>query len=227
MKPGLRHLFFFFVVCSFLFLPATVGAHKPIWASGTEIRIPDLRTSFAAYRTLADSSQIDTFVFDGRAGQSLRGKVSIPRLAGLDTFTVRAALFGPGLPAAAHDLLPAEHPEGLGAVVFPSEFSSDFFEPFTQTSYWGRQAFVLSLPEDGTYYLLVWQPAGETGKYVLATGSEERFSLTDLVRFPLWWVRVHIFFGHTPYLVAGGAAIVMLATVLIVRRRYRATSRQQ
>jgi hypothetical protein len=120
-----------------------------------------------------------------------------------------------------HDALPADHPEGLGGLVFLSQVSEDFYEPFTQTNYWGRQRVEMNLPESGTYYLLVWNPDGETGKYVMDVGREEVFGPADLFRFPIWWVRVHAFFGHTSYMISVGLLMVSLLATIVLRRRMR------
>jgi len=211
------------VVFAILFasVPAAL-AHRPVWdIDGAEvIEIENLSTSFAFYRDLAVSTQVDVYTFEAEAGADFHAAINIPAIRGLEDYEVTMALVGPGLPEVDHDVLPTEHPEGLGALIFPSEVSEDFFEPFTQTNYWGRQSVDMALPESGAYYLLVWNEEGEMGKYVLATGRAEVFAPGDILRFPVWWVRVHAFFGHTPYIV-GGAALALggVAAIVIIRLR--------
>jgi LPXTG-motif cell wall-anchored protein len=208
------------LIALLMLLPAMeAAAHKPLWGDGDLIEIPNLTTSFAAYRQLETADQVDTFLMETEGGETVRGSITIPQIEGLEGYGVRVAIFGPGLPEPDEEQLPADHPEDVGALVFPSRVSEDFFEPFTQTNYWGRQAFEVTLPEPGAYYLLVWQPEGEPGKYVLATGRAEQFAPTDFFRFPVWWVRVHIFFEHTGYLVLGGALLVGLSAGLLLWRR--------
>ena len=67
--------------------------------------------------------------------------------------------------------------------------------------------------------LLVWSPAGQAGKYVIDTGTQEVFGLTDLLRFPVWWLQVHYYFGHTPYLVMLGMSGIATFVVLRIRRQ--------
>lgn len=177
-------------------------AHRPDWTEGAgATAVTNLTTSTAFYRELRSATEVDVYTFTAPAGEPLHAGINIPAIAGLENYHVAVALFGPGLPQdVGLWVLPAEAPEGLGVVVFPSETGADFFEPFTQTNYWGRQRLELKLPAAGTYYLVVWNPTGALGKYVLDVGTEEVFGLADLFQFPLWWVRVHDFFGHTPYL---------------------------
>jgi len=201
----------------------TASAHRPDWSSGEGATpIADIVTSWAYYRDLSGPEQVDVYAFTASAGDSLHAGINIPAIGGLERYGVTVALFGPGLPTANPADLPPGHPEGLGAIVFPTAVSEDFFEPFTQTNYWGRQQIDLTLPETGEYFLAVWHPGGAAGKYVLDVGTAEVFGPADLFQFPVWWVRVHAFFGHTPYLIAGGlaaaAALAGLALVIIRRR---------
>lgn len=107
-----------------------------------------------------------------------------------------------------------------GGVIVESVKTEDFYEPFTQTDYWGRQTLEMDLPESGTYYLLVWQPEGETGKYVLDTGREEVFGPADLFRFPLWWIETRLYFEQL-LPVVGAVGLVVAAVLGLVVYRLR------
>ena len=182
------------------------SAHRPGWGNDSgATQIDNLSTSLAFYRDLKAPAQVDVYTFQGQAGEHLHAGISIPAISRLESYGVNMALMGPGLPEADHESLPADHPEGLGAIIIPNTPGKDFFEPFTLTSYWGRQRIEFNLPASGTYYLLVWNPSGATGKYVMDTGEAEVFSPGDLLRFPVWWVRVHAFFGQ---------GMLMLASLL-------------
>ena len=204
-----KHLLLFFTaLLAILLLPMTsASAHRPIWSEEITTVIPDLATSYAFYRELG-TGDVDVYTFAGKAGQQLHAGIHIPAIHGYENYTVSAALFGPGLPEAKHGQLPPEHPENLGVRLFPSQSGEDFFEGFSQTYYWGRQTIEVSLPSDGDFYLLIWQPDGLPGKYVMDTGRAEVFGPGDIFRFPVWWVKVHLFFGHTAYLLLGAAAIL-------------------
>lgn len=210
----------FILILFILLIPlSSVAAHRPLWGEKYgPIEIPNLRTSFAVYRDLS-ADQIDVYTFEATAGQAFQAGIQIPALDELKEYGVTVALFGPDLPEAGPAMLPPDHPEGLGTLVFPSSVSADFFEPFTQTNYWGRQEIDLNLPADGSYYLLVWHPDGQPGKYVLDTGRAEVFSIIDLFRFPVWWVRVQLFFEYGSRLALVGVLIVLSAVLLVMRKR--------
>lgn len=203
-----------------LALPATtVLAHKPIWGEENGIiEIPDLVTSYAFYRDLP-SGKVDAYYFAGKAGQQLSFGVQIPDLEGLQNYEVTVALFGTDLPEADETQLPPDHPEDLGALIFPSIVTEDFFEAFTQTHYLGRQKITTTLPADGDYYLIVWQPEGLGGKYVLDSGRAENFAPGDIFLFPIWWIQVRVYFGQGPTLFVIASMILIAGAGIFLRRR--------
>ena len=214
-----NRLLIFIVIAFVLLIPtSSASAHHPMWGDEDTTVIDNLTTSFAFYRNLpADKVHVYTFI--GKQGQNLHAGINIPAVKGLENYSVTMALFGPSFPQADNDQLPPEHPEDLGALIFPSEVSANFFEPFTQTLYWGRQSIEMTLPADGEYYLVIWQPDGRAGKYVMDSGHAEVFGFGDLFLFPIWWVKVHFFFGHGAYLFAGVAVILGFIAFIIIKRR--------
>jgi hypothetical protein len=226
------------------FAANAASAHRPITGNPKGINaIPDPITSYAFYESLDTGGDVDIYGVFVEAGQFFHAGINIPQIDGLEDYEVSLALLGPGLPVLSDTALPAfphDHEEnenahdhfdanswtdgldldGLTGIVVGSEESEDFYEPFTLTRYWGRQVVELDLLEAGTYYLLVWQPDGIAGKYVLDTGRAERFSLGDLFRFPVWWVQIHIYFEHTAGLIAGAAVILIITLGAVARLRF-------
>lgn len=205
-----------------LTLPMPASAHRPVWGETLgPTQVDNIVTSYAYYQTL-QAAEIDILFFDGLKGQKFHAGIQIPDLAAYQDYTVSMALFGPDLPKVAYDQLPPEHPEGLGALIAPSVIGDDFFEPFTQTNFLGRQSLDTELPADGTYYLLIWNGNGAAGKYVVDIGYEEVFGATDLLVFPIWWLRVHWYFEH--YLLIGALASPVVLVIARLRRRALRTS---
>jgi len=184
--------------------------------AGNQIMIDNLQTSFAFYRGLNSPRQVDIYTINAQGGEHLHAGINIPAITGLDHYAVTVALTGPGLPPANRDDLPAGYTYITSALIFHSKVGQDFFEPFTQTHYWGRQRIEFNLPRTGVYHLLIWSPDGQPGKYVLDTGEAEVYGPADLLRFPVWWLQVHIYFGQAPGLI-GAALIVSLAIAALVK----------
>ncbi len=92
-----------------------------------------------------------------------------------------------------------------------------FYEPFTQTSYWERQEIRTQLKNIGTYYIVVFNEnnASRTeGKFVLAVGDVEDFSLLDFfVLIPYSWIKLKLFFND--YLSLLGIIIIFIFIILI------------
>jgi hypothetical protein len=212
-----------------LLIAPAASAHRPEWGTGSGVtRIPDPHTSYAFYRDLRHPEDVHVYSFAGRAGETFHAGINVPAIPGLESYGVTLALLGPGLPILSPATVPASLPPGGTGTLYPSTAGDDFFEPFTQTRYWGRQDINLTIPQNGTYYLAIWHPSGQPGKYVLDTGTIEVFGMSDLFRFPAWWVRVHLYFGHGPYLLAGGALALAASAgfvALAVRRQRRVKSR--
>jgi hypothetical protein len=215
----LNRLSILIIIVLVTLIPASsASAHHPMWGDEDTTVIDNLTTSFAFYRNLP-AEKVHVYTFIGKQGQNLHAGINIPSVKGLEDYSVTMALFGPTLPEADHDRLPPEHPEDLGALIFPSEISANFFESFTQTLYWGRQNIEMALPADGVYYLVIWQPDGLAGKYVMDSGHAEVFGFGDLFLFPIWWLKVHFFFGHGAFLFAGAAVIISFIIFRIFKRR--------
>lgn len=92
--------------------------------------------------------------------------MTVPKLEPVREFAPSLALVGPAVGFAEIEdhtgsvvsySVPFKIPEGTDAVVavYSGQIPSpEFYEPFTQTTYWERQQIVIeSLPATGTYYL--------------------------------------------------------------------------
>lgn len=230
------------IIAMFIFVPAA-SAHRPEEGIDEGLTvIPSPSVSYAYYREFESPNFLHSYAFDGDAGQFFHAGINIPQIAGLEDYGVTFALVGPGLPAIDQTAFAASHShEGaetndhaheqvelpgwldldqMGGIVVPSQVGEDFFEPFTQTNYWGRQVLELNLPESGRYYLLVWNADKEPGKYVLDTGREEVFGPADITRFPVWWLNTRLYFEQGPALL-GVASVLFFGIVGVVFYRSR------
>ena len=227
------------------------NGHKPLEVVDsnndftTAKEIPNHRISWGIYEELSGSNDVHYYKFAANEGERLYSQLSIPKLERFSTFVPSIALVGSDVTAGnleggysvreyAHDIgdLPFAIPPGMRAIVVDYNGlipSGEFYEPFTQTSYWERQEIVInSLPSDGTYYLVVFDRSlvQNTGKYVLAVGEIEDFSLLDFFTIiPSAWFDTKFFFEDyvSPTIVisllVGVAALVAILLVNRVKRR--------
>ena len=231
MKPISSRLLFYLlaILVAALFLPSAVMAHKPLFAerdiSGyeTALEIPSPTVSYAAYGELKTPQQADVYKVTLDKETPFYARLNIPKRPGLERFAPAFVLFGPELPTSNEPPnYPLPLPEGLGRAIFLPEGKADtFFEPFTQTTLLQRQYVSRSLPP-GTYYLAVYSPENQTGKYVLATGTVDQFGLRDWLSFPATWLKVRLWYdaGQT-WLILTGLLAALALLVYTLRNKKR------
>lgn len=226
------------------------NGHKPLKIVGsnhdfsTAKEIPNHKISWGIYEEISGSNDIHYYKFTAEKGERLYAQISIPKLEKFSTFVPSIALVGSDVTAGnleegysvreyAHDIgdLPFAIPPEMRALVVDYNGpipSSEFYEPFTQTSYWERQEIVInSLPSVGTYYLVVFDksiPQG-TGKYTLAVGEIEDFSPLDFFTIiPSAWLDTKFFFEDyvSPTIaISLLVAVPALITILLLKRLKR------
>jgi hypothetical protein len=236
------------LVVVFANLPSA-DAHKPL-RSGNNYQIesatviPDPRVSWAIYQQLPESGR-EYYRFNASEGERFYMQMTIPNLKKYEAFYPSIAIVGKGL----HDVkidavnnsvirkvdisalgLGGIQSNGKDAIILDydrSGSSTIFFEPFTQTSYLIRQELMINhLPSSGTYELIVFDasPGNEVGgKYVLAVGETESFSMVDFfTTLPAAWFQTKLYFED--YVSIALAIFVILCilavpAILLVRRR--------
>ena len=231
------------VAMAFLFglAPVLAQAHNYLDPNRAgETHIPDIAVSRVVYRLLS-AGEVHRYGFTASAGQELfiqlLGPTEGPDALHAPTFALIARghplslgsarlEHGRWLDAASfRKLVGAGDADGLLVVAGEGAEFEPFFEPFTSTGYRIRQTLSLSAPAEGSYELVVFDPAHGSGRYVLATGRRERFGPGDLLRFPSVWLEVRRFMGEStaPLWVALGVigAAAVGGTALLILHRAR------
>lgn len=100
--------------------------------------------------------------------------------------------------------------------------SEEFYDPFTQTTYWKRQEIKTNLQQIGTYYVVVFtddqhQENYVEGKFSLAIGQLEDFSFLDYMTIlPYSWVKVKLFFED--YISIVIYAVILICILLFITK---------
>jgi hypothetical protein len=212
---------------------ASVSAHLPIYESGgstmeTALHIPDPSTSYATYAEFPKGlNGIQFYSLTAKAGQGQYIELDVPSIEYSREFAPVLLLIGPGLPQPnasteyVLDFYGTNLTSGQGALSwnYTGPLDEEEFEPFTQVLLLKRQSVNVTLPSDGTYFIAVgkWPfiPSPNdliivkgVAKYILVTGTLEKFALTDYILIPYDWVKGHLFWDENPL-------IFLLPTYLI------------
>ncbi len=211
------------LIVLFNFSPA--DAHKPIQSDGTNLtfenalQIPDHKISWVIYEEL-DVFQTKFYTFDAKKGDSFYASIVIPKLDPLVAYKPSLALGGEGIQIQNIHNIDAELPSG-GIVVYDYDGiipSKEFYEPFGQTTYWDRQEIQISIPEDGTYYIMVFDSQGFAGKYSLAVGTIEDFSMGDFFTvLPSAWFETKLFYGDYVSLLIFFSILIGIPILIVLR----------
>ncbi len=215
------------------------SAHVPIYESGgpsmaTALPIPDPSVSYATYAEFKEDRLTETqfYSIDVSAGHNQYIELDVP--SEYRMFTPILILIGPGLAGPDESTsyllsrLELNLTSGYGAKSwnFSGPLDEEEFEPFTQVTLLKRQSLNVTLPESGIYYIAVARVIDTHGlaliavmdaKYILVTGTEEKFTIVDYVLIPYDWVKGHLFWNENPlifllptYLITLGGLLFLL-----------------
>ena len=172
-----------------LVLPS--GAHAPGIATADVVVVPDAEKSYAWYGLLDDADETDRYLLAAEAGTEIRLSISTPDQG----VSPSAALIGPGI--ASQDPLPGfiEITKGRGSILIPAAEEPEVsYEPFTPMAMYDISNFSITAPAGGEYTIMVF---GDEGRYILATGFLEEFSLTEWVLIPVSVLSIRTWQGQS------------------------------
>ena len=220
-------------------------AHKPLEVESDNnsildaVKIPDHKISWAINQEIQNTGEVDYYSFDAKKDEELYVEMTVPKLAELESFTPSVALIGYDINSellkqhssniSLVEINSNSHSNYVPALQVPAKASiivgnyngtipsAEFYEPFTQTSYWERQKLIVNkLPSTGTYFLGVFDNQHDVQdrdveKYTLAVGKIEDFGIIDyVVTLPVAWFDIKFFFNDY---VTPSIAIILLITI--------------
>jgi hypothetical protein len=192
----------FLFLLSFSLLASQVWAHTPLSPIGeihsldTAYEVPNPTKSWTLYRELHHEGEAEYYKLHLEAGERLRISLYTKDIQGN---------FSPHLVVMADDLAPTddapgyiEKPEGFGAILIePSIPQNREYEPFTPASYYYLIDVDEPISEHGDYYVVVFEPNMEEGKYGIAIGYKEEFTISEWLLIPFDLIRIHEWEGQS------------------------------
>jgi len=167
-------------------------AHRPIFTDEkgidqeTAVKISEPDVSQVIYRYLSDETQLLWLAIDAKKDFELFVQIGIPVIDRLKNFRPSFVILGPGLP---EDSMPFSIPENIGGKEYSTlaiKKPKFFHEHFTKTDSWILRSEKIKLPKSGRYYVVVYSPLKDTGKFWVSVGQKEKFGFWDLFRFDEW-----------------------------------------
>lgn len=111
-------------------------------------------------------------------------------------------------------------PKGIGAVVFEGEHpDAATYEPFTPSANFHTVSVDQTVEEGGVYLLAVYAPRNASGPVGVTIGYEEEFSPIEYLTVPFDLVRIHLWEGQHPLVVAGPWIVTLLGGTALLRVR--------
>jgi len=229
----MRLIPFFAILLTILVLvPATaILAHSPVFpeenhspSTAYEISNPD--KSWAIYTALENEGAVDYYRFTRAGGQKIQVSLIIPESPSDSGFLPSFALLGPGLIPDEHVNDHIEVPSSYGSIMINgSDPGQAVYEPFTPGWFYEVGDLTMSAPEDGIYFIAVFNPAHhddvdshmhQDANYALIVGYLEAFSPLELILIPYSVQEIYSWEGQNQFiiflpmilaLVVGGASL--------------------
>lgn len=168
------------------------------------LKIPDHKVSWAIYENLGES-EAKFYTFDANKGDSFYASIVVPKIEGLEDYSPTLVLVG-------------DDNFEKKKINYEKNFpGNEFYEPFGQITYWDRQELKTEIPVDGTYFLVVMDEKNQSGKYSLAIGTIEDFSLVDFFTIlPKAWIDTKLFVNDYNSILLSILILIGLFTILIL-----------
>ncbi len=202
-----------------------VLAHAPLNPGNNEALvmatpIPDPTKSWAIYADLHEGGEAQYYTFDIHQGEAIHVTLLASTDPSEEGFLPTMALMGSGLQGPGTVPSFVQAPPGAGVVVLEGRRPAGAtYEAFAPSSFYQLAGVKMEAPATGTYYIAVFD-ASRGGKYGLAVGDRESFTLQEWVLTPVSLLSVYQWEGQALALsLAPMVATVAVGAALLTRWR--------
>ncbi|MGZ4914411.1 MAG: hypothetical protein ACXV3T_05765 [Halobacteriota archaeon] len=224
-------IFFALIAICLLLLPVA-SAHSPVFpSSNTGISsayvVNDPTKSWALYTTLS-LGQTQYYRFEANEGEGIffqLYKNTEPSNLG---FVPSFVLMGPGLTSNGTVPSNVTVPPGASSIVVQGQQPDQAtYEGFGPGSVYDLGQVEVKAPTNGTYYVAVYDDAGQGGNYGLAIGERESYTIAEYVLTPYSVLKVHLWEGQNLFVVLAPLFLVVLVGlgILVMRGQSQASLR--
>jgi hypothetical protein len=190
------------IILSFvLFLPGVLG-HVPVDSEDNSTldsaqEISDPQKSWAIYDELHHDEEGKYYFVHLKKGERLYISLLTPDDG---DFAPSLLIMGPGL--GSNDSAPhfVEVEENADRILLEGEKEDAEYEPFTPAANFPLAEFDREVIESGIYHIVVYSESSQ-GRFILAVGYQESFSLIEWLKIPLDLMVIYLWSGHSPLIV--------------------------
>jgi len=204
-----------------------VFAHTPLKLNGkndtldTALNIPNPTKSWTLYREIQEEGEAEYFRLRLHEGEKFVVSVYTPRNTE-PNFVPNLVVMGPEIdsisqvPAFIEIPLNVElrHIEG-------SRSEAPEYEPFTPASYYFTAEYRSDMEVEGDYYFVVYSDGGE-GRYGVAVGYVETFTMLEWLKIPFDVIGIHLWEGQSLGQIFAPLALTLMAGFGALLWKFRA-----
>ncbi|MBD3206374.1 hypothetical protein GF319_08525 [Candidatus Bathyarchaeota archaeon] len=197
-----------------VFVPTVIG-HTPLNPKGdnhsleTAIEIENPTKSWTLYEEIHEPRHPLYYKLHLNEGELLRVSLFVP-VAEDEHFLPRLIVLGPDLSGQGNIPSYIESTSEYASVGLPSFRAEPEFEPFTPASYYYLSEYEHIAETSSDYYIVVYEPE-EKGKFGLAIGNRETYTLLDWIRIPLDLIRIRNWEMQSPFIIFGPLLLTFIA----------------
>jgi len=191
----------FILLLTIIFSVPVALAHTPLklkednHSLETALEIKNPTKSWTLYREIHETDEAYYYKLDLRPGERLVISLYAPRNED-PNFAPNLIVMGPDIQSKGEVPMHIETPKGVGVAVIESHRpSKPEYEPFTPSSYFYLADVDVTISNGGTYYFAIYEPSSE-GRYGLAVGYREVFTLSEWLLIPLNVISIHMWEGQ-------------------------------
>lgn len=212
---------FLFLVMVLVLSISPVLAHSPLGGADNEnlenaAVITDPIKSWAIYGELHEGGEAHYYKFHMNEGETIYAMLGISTAHSGDKFTPGLILMGPSFTGQGRVPDYIEVPDDVSVIVLdgtrPSEAT---YEAFTPSMFYELLEIRISAPSTGVYYLAV-HDSSFGGRYVLAVGSREEFSVQDIFGLPLAILQIYQWEGQDQLAVLAPLILTIAAGLFLI-----------
>jgi len=177
--------------------------------------LTDPLKSWVIYKELHMAGEANYYTFELEKNDHLTVNLLIP-ISEKDIFLPGIIIMGPGVPNNGTAPNYVQVPNGTNVLVIEGKMPSQAsYEPFTPASSYFLVDIEMNVTGKGTYYVVVFD-SSSGGKYSLAIGYKEEFTISEWLFIPFNLISIHLWEGQNIILLFTPLILTILIGIILI-----------